>query len=271
MIAIPAGNFTMGAASGEEEREHLAEAFRHRSEPPRRVTVRAFSVAKYEVMRGEYAAFASETDRTASGCFFWNGADWEMDSARHWRNTGYPQDDAHPVACVSWEDARAYAAWLSSKTGKRYRLLTEAEWEYAARAGTTSARYWGDEGDASCAYANGGDIAALRRAPAAINWPIANCDDGSAYTAPAGSYRPNAFGLHDMLGNVWEWTEDCWSTNYRGAPTDGSARSDGDCSLRVVRGGSWDDVPSALRAAYRVGSPVVVRVYGRGFRVARDD
>jgi formylglycine-generating enzyme required for sulfatase activity len=269
MVVIPAGQFMMGAAPGEEELENLSDEFRHRSEPQHQVKVRRFAVGKYEVTRREFRVFAEETGRGTAGCFFWNGEDWQMDVARSWRKPGYAQGDTHPVACVSWEDATAYAAWLSAKTGQRYRLLTEAEWEYAARGGTMTARYWGDDGDALCTYANGGDRTALREAPGAINWPLANCDDGHAYTAPVGTYRANAYGLHDMLGNVWEWTQDCWNTNYRGAPVDGSAWSAGDCYMRVVRGGSWDDVPMALRAAYRVGSPVVVRVYGRGFRVAK--
>jgi formylglycine-generating enzyme required for sulfatase activity len=178
------------------------------------------------------------------------------------------QDDTHPVVCVSWEDASAYAAWLTRRSGRNYRLLTEAEWEYAARAGTTTPRYWGDDANESCAYANTADLDAFRQVPDAINWPFANCSDGRAHTAPVGSYRPNRFGLHDMLGNVWEWTQDCWNVNYTAAPADGSAWAAGDCFMRVVRGGSWDDSPPGVRAAYRVGSPVVIRVYGRGFRVA---
>jgi len=271
MVVIPAGEFLMGAEPGEEERESLSDEFRHRSQPQHRVKVRRFSAGKHEVTRGEYRIFAAETRRVTDGCFFWTGEDYQWDSARDWRNTGYSQDDTHPVACVSWEDARAYARWLSRKTGKNYRLLTEAEWEYAARAGTTTARFWGDDGNMSCAYANGADLRALRHIPGAINWPVANCNDGHAYTAPVGSFRPNAFGLHDMLGNVWEWTQDCWNANYSEAPMDGSASAAGDCFMRVVRGGSWDDSPPALRAAYRVGSPMVIRVYGRGFRVATYD
>lgn len=269
MIVIPAGQFLMGAEPGEEERENLSDEFRNRSRPQRGVTVRSFSAGKYEVTRGQYRIFAETTSRGSAGCFFWNGEEYEMDRRREWRNPGYLQDDTHPVVCVSWEDATAYAAWLGQKTGQKYRLLTEAEWEYAARAGETTARFWGNDGNASCTYANAGDLTALWQVPGAINWPVANCNDGYAYTAPVGSYRPNAFGLHDMLGNAWEWTQDCWSGNYSGAPTDGSASAAGDCFMRVVRGGSWDDGPPGVRAAYRVGSPIVIRVYGRGFRVAK--
>jgi formylglycine-generating enzyme required for sulfatase activity len=271
MVVIPPGQFLMGADPGEEARENLSDEFRNRSQPQHRVKVRRFSAGKYEVTRGEYRVFAAETGRSAHGCFFWTGEDYQIDPARDWRSPGYSQDDTHPVACVSWEDATAYAEWLSRKTGKNYRLPSEAEWEYAARAGTTTARFWGDDADMSCAHANGADLRALRQVPGAINWPVANCNDGYAYTASVGSYRPNAFGLHDVLGNVWEWTQDCWNGNYSAAPTDGSAWATGDCFMRVVRGGSWDDSPATLRAAYRVGSPMVIRVYGRGFRVARSD
>jgi sulfatase modifying factor 1 len=140
------------------------------------------------------------------------------------------------VVCVSWEDASAYVRWLSQKTGKRYRLLTEAEWEYAARADTTTTRFWGDDAHRSCDYANGADVAAAARLSDVSIGAHALCDDRYAYTAPVGSYRANAFGLHDMLGNVWEWTQDCWNTTYSGAPTDGTAWDAGDCSMRAVRG-----------------------------------
>ena len=265
MVVIPAGRFVMGAAPDEESREQLAEAFRHRSQPPRSVHVRRFSAGKFEITRGQYREFAEATDRSGSECFFWNGTEFATDKNRSWRNTGYAQDDTHPVACVSWEDASAYVRWLSQKTAKPYRLLTEAEWEYAARANTATSRYWGDDGDQACSFANGADLAAARQ------WVNANCDDRHAYTAPVGSYRANAFGLHDMLGNVGEWTQDCWNGNYHGAPVNGSAWLSGDCAMRAVRSGAWDDAPTGLRAAYRVGSPTTIRLYSRGFRVARDD
>ncbi len=270
MVMIPAGRFVMGAAPQEEAREHLSDAFRHRSEPQREVRVTPFYAGKFEVTRGQYRVFAESTGRTGDGCFVWTGAAFEKDPAKDWRNPGYAQDDTHPVACVSWEDASAYAQWLSHRTGKRYRLPSEAEWEYAARAGTTTARHWGDDGNAACDHANGADLATEAQVPGATDWSAAPCNDRHAYTAPVGSYRANAFGLHDMLGNVAEWAQDCWNGNYRGAPTDGRAWATGDCALRAVRGGAWNESPVGLRAAYRVGSPTVIRVYSRGFRVAMD-
>jgi formylglycine-generating enzyme required for sulfatase activity len=270
MVVIPAGQFVMGAAPGEEERANLADEFRNRSQPQRGVNVKQFSAGKFEVTQGEYRVFVEATDRASDGCFVRRGAEFEMDAAKSWREPGFAQDDAHPVTCVSWEDASAYVMWLSRQTGRPYRLLTEAEWEYAARGGTTTTRYWGDDADLTCDYANGADLSTAARVPGADSWQVANCDDRRAYTAPVGSYRPNAFGLYDMLGNVEEWTQDCWNGNYRGAPTDGSAVISGDCSLRAVRGGAWDDVPVGVPAAYRVGSPTTIRVYRRGFRVAAE-
>lgn len=271
MASIPGGRFVMGAAPGEEEREQLSEPFRYRSQPQREVTVRSFAAGKYEITRGQYRVFAEATKRGGDGCFVWTGNDFAIDPTKSWRNTGFSQDDAHPAACVSWEDANAYARWLSQTTGKNYRLLSEAEWEYAARAGAVTARYWGNDGDGSCEYANGADQTAQTQIPGAIGSHVANCRDRYAFTAPVGSYRANGFGLHDMLGNVGEWTQDCWNGDYKGAPTDGSARASGECFMRAVRGGSWDDNPLGVRSAYRVGSPIVVRLYSRGFRVARDD
>jgi formylglycine-generating enzyme required for sulfatase activity len=267
MVLIPGGRFMMGVAAGEEEREGLSESFRGRSEPQRTVNVQAFAAGKFEVTRAQYRVFAEATGRTSDGCFVWKGAGFEKDPARDWRDPGYAQDDSHPVVCVSWDDATAYSRWLSERTGRQYRLLGEAEWEYAARAGTTTARFWGDTG-AACEYANGGDVSMRKRVPGTSDWPIAKCDDRHAYTAPVGSYRANAFGLHDMLGNVWEWTQDCWNANYGGAPPDARPWNTGECALRAVRGGSWEDAPVGVRAAYRVGSPTVIRVYIRGFRVA---
>jgi formylglycine-generating enzyme len=168
MVTIPAGQFVMGAAADEEERENLDTAFRGRSQPARRVTVQSFAAAKFELTRREFRAFAEATGHRGDSCFVWNGNDFELDPNKDWRNPGYAQDDAHPVVCVSWDDAQAYARWLSRQTGKAYRLLSEAEWEYAARAGTTSARYWGDDANRACDYANGADAAATAQLPAAL-------------------------------------------------------------------------------------------------------
>lgn len=270
LVAIPAGEFMMGAAPGEEERENLSAEFRHRSAPRHLVRVRQFAAGRFEITRAQYRAFAESTGRADDGCFVWSRAAFELDPTKGWRDPGYPQDERHPVTCVSWDDATAYVQWLSHRTGQNFRLLTEAEWEYAARAGSESARFWGDDPAIGCEHANGADLSMRARVPGTSTWPIAGCNDRHAYTAPVGSYRPNAFGLYDMLGNAEEWTQDCWNATYARTPSNGAAASAGDCALRAVRGGAWDDAPVGLRAAYRVGSPTTIRVYRRGFRVARD-
>jgi formylglycine-generating enzyme required for sulfatase activity len=170
---------------------------------------------------------------------------------------------------VNWNDAKAYAAWLSRKTGKTYRLLTEAEREYAARAGSTSRYSFGDEEKDVCRYGNGADQTARSTITGASNWTIAPCSDGYAYTAPVGSFLPNAFALHDVHGNAWEWVEDCWHPNYAGAPADASAWTSGDCSIRTVRGGAWWIGPNGLRSAMRGRNPVDNRHDYVGFRLAR--
>jgi len=270
LVAIPAGRFVMGVAPGEEDRERLAEPFRNRSEPQRTVDVSGFLAGKYEVSRAQFEAFAAATGHAARGCFVWRSAGFEYDAAKSWLDPGYAQQPSHPATCISWDDARAYVRWLSELTRNRYRLLSEAEWEYAARASTSTPRFWDEVTSASCAYSNAADRSSRAEIAAAADWPGFDCDDGYAYTAPVGRFKPNGFGLHDMLGNVAEWTEDCWNATYAEAPADARPRTSGDCFLRAVRGGSWEDGSVGLRAAYRVGSPRVIRVNTRGFRVARD-
>ena len=172
---------------------------------------------------------------------------------------------------VSWENARAYLSWLSERTGREYRLLSEAEWEYVARAGTATARYWGESSSAQCAYGNGLDADAeanYNELIAETGWEWVRCSDGYVDTAPTGSYQPNAFGLHDVLGNVAEWTEDCWHESYAGAPGNGRAWIRGDCETRVFRGGNWIGQPDGLRSASRGWSSAGFGLY-QGFRVAR--
>jgi formylglycine-generating enzyme required for sulfatase activity len=175
-----------------------------------------------------------------------------------WRNPGFDQTYRDPVVCVNWGDARAYAGWLSQVTGKSYRLPSEAEWEYAARAGTTTGRYWGDDLKDVCTYANVLEVGF-------------ECQDGFSNTAPVGKHKPNAFRLHDMLGNVAEWVEDCWNPSHEGAPSDAAARTGGNCVLRMARGGSWSADPWRVRAATRGGVSGTTRSIETGFRVVRAD
>ena len=229
MVVVPAGRFTMGSPASEEGRDD-------REGPQHEVTIGSkFAVGVYEVTFDEWDACVS-----GGGC------------------GGYRPDDegwgrgGRPVINVSWEDARAYAEWLSGETGESYRLLSESEWEYVARAGTVTRFWWGDS----------------------IGSNRVNCDGcGSRWdnksTSPVGSFSANAFGLHDVHGNVWEWVEDCWNGSYDGAPGDGTAWEGGNCSSRVLRGGSWFDYPHLLRSADRHRDGAGNRYLISGFRVAR--
>ena len=269
MVVIPAGEFQMGSDRNDD--------WGQGSERPRhRVSVGRFALGRYEVTRAEYAAFVSATGHPdGSRCWTDDGRgnwEWRWRNGASWRDPRFPQGDDHPVVCVSWEDAQSYVRWLSRKTGERYRLPSEAEWEYAARAGTETRWYWGDSPSGQCGRANGAD-AFLRRKYRRVEGldfdHAVSCDDGMAHTAPAGSYDANAFGLFDVLGNVWEWTEDCWNENYARAPDDGSAWTRGDCGRRVLRGGSWGNAPRNLRSANRGTTATGARLVSAGFRVSR--
>ena len=273
MVVVPQGRFTMGAPAGEEERKNLPDLprLRGRSVPQHLVTIRhKFAIGKFDVTRDEYAQFVAETNRPdPDSCVTVNAAGTGFITAKvNWRSPGFPQTGRDPAVCVSWDDAQAYAAWLSAKTGHAYRLPTEAEWEYAARAGTMTARYFSDNPAEFCRYTNVGDLAFSEQLPgdSGVN---RTCRDGYAFTSPVGSFPPNQYGLYDMLGDVMDWTEDCWNANYDGAPTDGTAWLTGDCSRRVVHGGSWDASLSVVRSAMRRGGPTSTRVTSFGFRVAR--
>ena len=262
MVVVPSGSYRMGSPSSEKGRYDD-------EDPVHRVAIgRPFAVGVHEVTRGEFGRFVSESGRSmGNSCWEWDG-EWKKRSGRSWKNPGFSQTDSNPVVCVSWNDAKAYVRWLSGKTGKKYRLLSEAEWEYVARGGTKTARYWGESESGQCRYANGADEA-LKRWDRDWKWKIASCDDGHARPSPVGSFQANGFGLHDVLGNVIEWTEDCWNESYRGAPSDGTAWESGDCGRRVLRGGSWSGSPSGLRSANRFRNPSGDRSSFDGFRVAR--
>ena len=264
LVGVPGGSYMMGSPRGEKGR--------YRNEGPvHRVTLsKPIAVGVYEVTRGEWSVFASETGHSAgSSCLMDEGGQWKKHSGSGWRNPGFSQEEREPVVCVSWEDTQAYVGWLSKKTGHAYRLLSESEWEYAARGGTSTSRYWGERRKGQCRHANGMDQAVKRRY-GDWNWIIASCDDGHAHTSTVGSYRPNEYGLYDMLGNVWEWVGDCWHDSYKGAPADGSAWTRGeDCGRRVSRGGSWNYPPRDVRSAKRNGSYSGAKHNGTGFRVVR--
>jgi formylglycine-generating enzyme len=273
MVRIPPGTFLMGAA--EHDREGADPKVVALELPQHRVTLRyGFLLGKYEVTRAQFSAFVAATGHAAGDSCYAYGSDgkWSDQAGRSWRKPGYPQTEDDPVVCVNWHDAKTYAAWLQRRTGRPYRLPSEAEWEYAARAGAQTVRFWGDGREAACRYANVADLTAAN----ALNWKkearlIFSCADTYTYTAPVGRFEANAFGLHDMLGNVWEWAEDCGNNSYQGAPTDGSAWVAGECSNRVVRGGSWLNSPRLQRSATRGGDRAGNRTDFIGFRVARTE
>jgi formylglycine-generating enzyme required for sulfatase activity len=257
MVVVPAGSFMMGSPASEN------------AGPQHRVTItRPFAVGKLEVTVGELETFVRESDRfVGDWCWTFEGGKLDYRSDRSFRHSGFVQHARHPAACVSWDDASAFVDWLSRKTGKSYRLLTEAEWEYVARAGTTTRYHFGDNERDSCTYGNVADQTVKKNKDWDKDWTIADCRDGHLHTAPAGSFRPNAFGLHDVHGNVWEWVRDCWNRSYSGAPSDGSARTTENCQSRVLRGGSWRDGP--MGSALRYWASPHYRESGFGFRVAR--
>ena len=241
MVSIPAGSFTMGVSAAEEASVGAAKGFSGRSVPEHQVSVRGFAIGKYPVTRGEFAAFVKATGRnTGDTCSIWKieptGVKFATEAGNNWRKANFPQTDRDPVVCVNWDDAKAYTAWLAKKTGRPYRLLSEAEWEYAARAGSTGPWYWGARPEQACLYENAADQA-FAEATKADAKEVFQCRDAYVFTSPVGKYRPNAFGVHDMLGNVVQWVEDCGNRTYAGnPPTDGSPWLAGDCTMRGVRG-----------------------------------
>jgi formylglycine-generating enzyme required for sulfatase activity len=248
MIVVPAGSFVMGSPPSEkEDSQHnvtvkpfggaLGGLAPKTGEEQHNVTVaKPFAVSKFELTFDEWDTCVANGDCT------WHPSD-----------SGWGRGQ-QPVINVSWDDAQQYVAWLAKVTGKAYRLLSEAEYEYAARAGTQTTYPWGDDigkNNANCAGCGS-------------QWD-------NRQTAPVGSFSANKFGLYDMVGNVWEWVEDCYHADYNGAPQDGSARTEAaDCSRRVVRGGGWYITPDYLRSAHRDwDQPALGRRFDMGFRVGR--
>lgn len=225
-----------------------------------------FAMSTNAVTVDEYRAFVTATGRDMRGCDTYDGR-WKHQPKNNWESPGFEQSGTHPVTCASWIDAKAYAQWLSEQTGHHYRLPSASEWEYAARAGSEAVQPWRANGSDACANANVADLSAAHRYP---GWAAFACDDGYVFTAPVGSFRANAFGLNDMLGNVFQWTEDCWNANYQNAPIDGSARADGNCSEHELRGGSWFSSPGYVRADYRNHFAANYRASSVGIRLVRD-
>ena len=235
MVVIPAGRFRMGCVT-------RSGCFRDERPVHRVFFDDPIAVSRYAITFEDYDRFA--------------GANRPGDEG--WGR------ERRPVINVSWDEAVRYAQWLSRETGENYRLLSEAEWEYTARAGSTKKYHFGNDTAELCRYANHADLSTD------YEWRNTGCSDGvGKQTAIVGSYEPNAFGLYDMHGNVWEWVQDCWSNHYMWAPRHGEARLEGDCSMRVLRGGAWGYEPESLRAAFRTPLSIRQRSNDIGFRVAR--
>ena len=265
MVSLPAGSFWMGSEPAEAGRSG-DEGPRHQAKIPT-----PFAIGRYEVTVSQFRRFVESTGyRTDAeldgGCFYFADG-WKPAPGKDWRAPpGFDQEKNHPVVCVSFNDAVAYARWLTQQTGQVYRLPTEAEWEYAARAGSETSRPWGDDPDDACAGANVADQALQASHPG--DWPAHGCSDGYAYTAPVGTFVANDFGLHDVIGNVWEWTCSGYSDHYGGVEEQ--------CEVaiqsvpRVFRGGSWYNFPDWARSATRSAFAPGFRAAILGFRVARD-
>lgn len=271
MVTLPTGRFTMGSSVSAVEG------------PQRTVEVGlGFAAGRYAVTRDQYDAFVKATGRLYNdGCRIEDGKNWSLRAELTFRKVNFEQDGRHPVVCVNWDDARAYAAWLSTKTGKSYRLLTEAEREYASRAGSSTAYWWGDamrpdlanyfkDSDEPTANANKvqatGTALTRKVSTAQTSLPKSSTNG----TVPVHLYQPNPWGLFQVHGNVAEWVEDCWNSNYNGAPANTSAVKTGNCERHVLRGGSWNYKASDIRSAYRESAPKDERYVHVGFRVARD-
>jgi formylglycine-generating enzyme required for sulfatase activity len=235
-VDVKGGCFQMGDSSGDGDPNER---------PVHEVCVNDFSMGKYEVTNGQFKKFRPGHD---SGKF-------EAMSLN---------EDKQPVVNVSWYDAAEYAKWLSSKTGHTYRLPTEAEWEYAARAGSKTSYFWGSETSEACKYANVADANAHKKYP---TWRSFGCDDGHLVAAPVGSFKPNAFGLYDMLGNAWEWVEDVYNAEaYSKLPKTNPVYT-GAGEFRVERGGGWSNGPLGVRSSQRVGLTPTFGHRSLGFRL----
>jgi formylglycine-generating enzyme required for sulfatase activity len=260
MTVLPAGQFDQGAA--DDERDALPF-----EKPQHRVHIDyPLAMSADDITVDDFRQFAEATGREMKGCDVYEG-DWRQRATASWKNPGFTQAPRHPVVCVSWNDALAYAGWLSAKTGHKYRLPSASEWEYAARAGAGAARPWGADQAEACANANVADRSAERRYP---GWSVFPCDDGYVHTAPVGAFKVNAFGLSDVLGNVLVWTEDCWQSDYADAPNDGAAREIPNCRERELRGGSWFSAPAVVKASYRNHFAADYRASSLGFRLVRE-
>ena len=273
MVVIPPGEIIQGRDGRDAMEPERYEGL------PHKVTIAyKFAVGKTEATTGQFREFAKATGyQNDEICNIWDGMVAHKDPGTNWKNPGYgrPAADNEPGACLSWNDGKAYMAWLSKKTAKKYRFLTESEWEHVARAGRPYALYaWGDDPNQACQTANVFDQSAKNLPPPMTprKFPPANCSDGHPIIAPAGALAPNPFGVYDMIGSIWEWVEDCYVFPYpANTPTDGSAYLGPDgCDRRVSKGGSWTTTIYRQIPTFRGRDPAIMSSQAFGFRIARD-
>jgi formylglycine-generating enzyme required for sulfatase activity len=279
LIIVPAGQFTMGSPDAEPGRLDI-------EGPQRPVQIKSnFAVGRYAITRDQFETFVKATGRLYDdGCYTESAGKWLLRPDLSFRAPGFPQDGRHPVVCVTWDDANAYTKWVSAKTGKTYRLLTEAEREYVTRAGTSSAYWWGGSVRPDLAHydkvpqrpaveQNGANKAKLASDASTVSKVSASPTDTSGPikgTVPVHLFQPNPWGLFQVHGNVAEWVADCWNRSYMGAPLDSATVTTGDCERHVLRGGGWSYWASDIRSAYRESAHKENRYVHVGFRVARD-
>lgn len=271
LVYVPAGAFIMGSTPAQTRAAGVPDGRAVNEHPPVEVRVAAgFAIGRRELSIAEFRAFVDATGHEVQpGCFGLNRRAWALDPNATWDGPGYPVSDDHPAACLTAGDYRAYLAWLSETTGRRYRAPTEAEWEYAAQLGSDQPPrvYRIDDADA-CELVNAADRQFSDNFDG--EWPAFECDDDYPVTSPAGAFPPNRLGMLDVLGNTAEMTADCFVSGHTGRPTDGSARGEGNCGALVFKGGSWAAEPGFLRPAFRVAATPDVRGNGFGLRVLRE-
>lgn len=264
LTLIPPGGFVMGTPEMEPDR-NADEGPQHKV-----LLEKPFLVATSPVTVGQFRQFAAAAQfktqaETGNGANAWNGSEWKLTAGANWLNPGFEQSADHPVVSVSWNDADAFCRWLSEKEGKRYRLPTEAEWEFCCRAGTQGAYLWGGNPDAGRGWANLPDITFLGKFPGeeVFNW-----QDEYVFTSPVASFRANAFGLCDMVGNVWQWCGDWYAPYESGEQTDPAGPTSG--NKRTLRGGSWYGTKNLCRCGTRYGFEPDARGSALGFRVVME-
>lgn len=271
LIVVETGTFTLGADQEEGRQWKMLDRMSANEGPRTEITIqRRFALGQTEVTRGQFAEFVRDTGfKTKRGCFHLTSSGWSVQPKLSWEDPGYDVTDDHPVACIRRPEILAYLDWLSEKAGHAYRLPSEAEYEYAARAGSDAATFWGEDWSTACAYQNGADLTFVPNVPDIPYGQYAECDDGYVFTSPVETYKANPWGFYDLTGNVSEFTADCYQDSHADMPTDGSPASKPRCRVWVAKGGSWAGFPGLLRPATRLRTLGTTVGTGFGFRVAR--